>query len=126
MNTKQATAIRIIADWANRYECVTKAVIYGSVARGEESAASDLDVDLEYVLDLAAPGMAKSYTEAQASFEELGDELARGIGHRLHLSNYAKHHADVAAGRCLCGQPGCFGKFTKLSGNFPETFRRPK
>ena len=77
---------------------MTRAVIYGSVARGEESATIDLDVNLEYVSDLAAPGMAKSYTEAQASFEDLGDELARAIGHRLHLSNYAKHLVDVAAG----------------------------
>jgi predicted nucleotidyltransferase len=101
VNTKQETAIRIIAAWADRFGCVTRAVIYGSVARGDEGPTSDLDVDLEYVSDLTAPGMARSYTEAQGSFEDLSNHLFREIGHRLRLSNYVKHHVDVSYARNL-------------------------
>jgi predicted nucleotidyltransferase len=75
MNEKQETVLRIIAGWADRFGCVTKAVIYGSVARGDERPTSDLDVDLEYVSDLTAPGMTKSYAEAHASFDNLRDDL---------------------------------------------------
>jgi predicted nucleotidyltransferase len=94
VNAKQETALRIIAAWADRFACVTKAVIYGSVARGDERPTSDLDVDLEYVSDLTAPGMTKSYDAAHANFEHLCDDLFQAIGHRLHLSNYAKHLYD--------------------------------
>jgi predicted nucleotidyltransferase len=52
MNRKQETALRTIADWADRFECVKGVVLYGSVARGDERADSDLDVDLEFVADL--------------------------------------------------------------------------
>jgi len=38
-----------------------------------------------------------SYTEAQASFEDLCNELFREIGHRLRLSNYDKRRHDHRA-----------------------------
>jgi predicted nucleotidyltransferase len=76
---KQKTALEIIAQWADRFECVTSAVIYGSVARGDEAATSDLDVDLEYVPDLTAPGMVGSYKDVQDSFADLSDKI-------LHLT----------------------------------------
>jgi predicted nucleotidyltransferase len=97
MNAKQATAIQIVARWADRFGCVTRAVIYGSVARGDEKPTSDLDVDLEYVSDLTAPGMTKSYDEAHASFDNLCDDLFKAIGHRLRVSSYDKHHPDTDA-----------------------------
>src|SRR5262245_53027875 len=97
MNTKQKTALEIIAQWADRFECVTSAVIYGSVARGDEAAGSDLDVDLEYVPDLTAPGMVGSYKEVQDSFADLSDKIKREVGHRLKLSNYVNHRLDHAA-----------------------------
>jgi predicted nucleotidyltransferase len=97
VNAKQETAIRIIAAWADRFGCVTRAVVYGSVARGDERPTSDLDVDLEYVPDLAAPGMARSYAEAHGSLECLSNALFRAIGHRLRVSNYDKHRVDLAA-----------------------------
>jgi hypothetical protein len=91
---------------------VTRAVIYGSVARGDEGQTSDLDVDLEYVSDLTAPGMARSYKEAQDSFDDLCEEIFREIGHRLQLSNYVKHLVDVdARGWIKCGtEIGSAGK----------------
>jgi predicted nucleotidyltransferase len=112
VNAKQVTAIQIIAAWADRFGCVTKAVIYGSVARGDERPTSDLDVDFEYVSDLTAPGMARSYTEAHGSIENLSNELFRAIGHRLRVSNYDKHHVDLAARDWIkCGtEIGCAGK----------------
>jgi predicted nucleotidyltransferase len=96
---------------------VTKAVIYGSVARGDERSTSDLDVDLEYVSDLSAPGMAVSYTEAHASFKNLSNKLSEAIGHRLCLSNYAKHHPDLAARDWIkCGtEIGSAGKAHMVS-----------
>jgi predicted nucleotidyltransferase len=112
VNAKQETALRIIAAWAERFDCVTKAVIYGSVARGDEGPTSDLDVDLEYVSDLTAPGMTKSYDETHDSFEELCNDLFQAIGHRLRLSNYVKQHPDHAARAWIkCGtEIGSAGK----------------
>ena len=104
VNAKQKNAIRIVADWAARFPCLTGASIYGSVARGNETPTSDLDIDLEYASDLTAPGMAVSYTEAQASFEDLCNELFREIGHRLRLSNYDKRRHDHRAREWIkCG-----------------------
>jgi predicted nucleotidyltransferase len=71
MNAKQKIALRTLAEWADRFECVKQAVIFGSVARGDETAESDLDVDLEFVADLTATGMAESYTNAQTSLADL-------------------------------------------------------
>ena len=68
MNSKQKIALRIIADWADRFACVKSAVIYGSVARCDEKPSSDLDLDLEFD---TGPGMAVSYTHAQQSFDKL-------------------------------------------------------
>jgi predicted nucleotidyltransferase len=48
----------LIAHWASRFDCIKAAVIYGSVARGDENQNSDLDVDLTYS-DLSAPGMTE-------------------------------------------------------------------
>jgi predicted nucleotidyltransferase len=112
VNAKQVTALRIIACWADRFDCVAKAVIYGSVARGDEGPTSDLDVDLEYVPNLTAPGMTKSYYEAHASFEKLSNDLVEVIGHRARLSNYAKHLFDNAPRNWIkCGtEIGALGK----------------
>ena len=51
MNRKQKVALQIIAAWADRFACVKTAVIFGSVARGDEKPGSDLDLDLQYVDD---------------------------------------------------------------------------
>jgi predicted nucleotidyltransferase len=85
MNSKQKVALRTIADWADRFACVKSAVIYGSVARGDEKPSSDLDLDLQF--DLTAPGMAVSYTNAQQSFDEWQEQILSSTGHPLKLSN---------------------------------------
>jgi predicted nucleotidyltransferase len=102
MNSKQKVALRIIADWADRFACVKSAVIYGSVARGDEKPSSDLDPDLQF--DLTAPGMAVSYTNAQQSFDELQEQILSSTGHPLKLSNYVITRYDDCARRAInCG-----------------------
>src|SRR5258708_5717591 len=63
MNPKQEIALLTIARWADCFECIKRAVIYGSVARGDERP--DSDFRCRFVTDLSAPGMAASYTKAQ-------------------------------------------------------------
>lgn len=104
MNSKQKVALRIIADWADRFACVKSAVIYGSVARGDEKPSSDLDLDLQFESDLTAPGMAVSYTNAQQSFDELHEQILSATGHPLKLSNYVVTRYDHGARRGIeCG-----------------------
>jgi len=102
MNSKQKIALRIVADWADRFACVKSAVIYGSVARGDEKPSSDLDLDLEF--DLTGPGMAVSYTNAERSFDELHEQILSATGHPLKLSNYVTTRYDHCARRAIeCG-----------------------
>src|SRR5262249_32069033 len=88
MNSKQKIALDLIARWADRFDCIRTVVIYGSVARGDEKPDSDLDIDLEFVPDLSAPGMAGSYGEAQQSFDNLRKAISCATGHTLRISNY--------------------------------------
>src|SRR5262249_2120145 len=101
MNSKQKVALRIIAGWADRFACVKSAVIYGSVARSDEKPGSDLDLDLQFVCDLAAPGMAVSYTNAQQSLDELHAQILSATGHRLKISNYAASLHDHIVRRAI-------------------------
>jgi predicted nucleotidyltransferase len=101
MNRKQKVALRIIADWANRLACIKSAVILGSVARGDEKPGSDLDLDLQYVDDLTAPGMAVSYTNAQRSLDELHKQILRATGHHLKISNYVVSLYDQTVRRAI-------------------------
>jgi Polymerase beta, Nucleotidyltransferase len=93
LNSKQRIALDLIAHWASRFDCIKAAVIYGSVARGDENQNSDLDVDLTYS-DLSAPGMTDSYTCAHQSFDKLREDILCATGHPLRLSNYANHKYD--------------------------------
>jgi len=101
MNSKQKTALQIIADWADRFACVKSAVIYGSVARGDEKPTSDLDLDLQFESDLTVPGMAVSYTHAQQSFDELHAQILSETGHPLKLSNYVVARYDHCVRRAI-------------------------
>jgi predicted nucleotidyltransferase len=104
MKSKQKAALRIIAVWADRFACVKSAVIYGSVARGDEKPSSDLDLDLQFKSDLTAPGMVESYTNAQQSFDELHEQILSATGHPLKLSNYVITRYDHFARRAIeCG-----------------------
>ena len=93
MNRKQKVALQIIAAWADRFACVKTAVIFGSVARGDENPISDLDLDLQYVDNLTGR-MAVSYTKAHRSFAKLGERILCATGHRLKLSNYRAGRYD--------------------------------
>ena len=109
MNSKQKIALRIIADWADRFACVKSAVIYGSVARCDEKPSSDLDLDLDFD---TGPGMAVSYTHAQQSFDKLHEQILSATGHRLKLSNYVINRYDHIARHAIeCGtEIGARGK----------------
>jgi predicted nucleotidyltransferase len=96
VNRKQKVALQIIAAWADRFACVKSAVIFGSVARGDEKPSSDLDLDLQYVDDLTAR-MAVSYTKAHRSFAKLREQILRATGHRLKLCNYRTSRYDHVA-----------------------------
>jgi len=101
MNSRQKVALRIIADWADRFACVKSAVIYGSVARSDEKPSSDLDLDLDFD---TGPGMAVSYTHAQQSFDKLHEQILSATGHRLKLSNYVINRFDHIARHAIeCG-----------------------
>jgi predicted nucleotidyltransferase len=93
MNRKQKVALQIIAAWADRFACVKTAVIFGSVARGDEKPGSDLDLDLQYVDDLTGR-MVVSYTKAHQSFAKLRERILCATGHRLKLCNYMPSRND--------------------------------
>jgi predicted nucleotidyltransferase len=93
MNRKQKVALQIIAAWADRFACVKTAVIFGSVARGDEKPGSDLDLDLQYVDDLTGR-MVVSYTKAHRSFDKLRERILCATGHRLKLCNYMPSRYD--------------------------------
>ena len=111
MNPKQEIALRTIAQWADRFECIKGVVIFGSVARGDEEPNSDLDVDLEFVVPLTE-GAAQSYRNACRSFDDLRRDILRATGHSLDISNYVLDHLDDVARRAIeCGiELGTLGK----------------
>jgi hypothetical protein len=72
--------------------------------RGDEKAESDLDVDLEFVADLTAPGMAQSYTNAQNSLANLCKDMFCATSHDLRISNYRIGRVDhIARNAIECG-----------------------
>ena len=63
-----------------------------------------LDLDLQFVDDLTAPGMAVSYTDALHSFDELHAQILCTTSHRLKISNYQAHRYDnVVRRKIACG-----------------------
>ena len=111
MNPKQEIALRTIAQWADRFECMKGVVIFGSVARGDERPNSDLDVDLEFVAPLTERA-AESYRNACRSFDDLRRDVLHATGHSLDISNYVLDHLDDVARRAIeCGiEIGLMGK----------------
>jgi predicted nucleotidyltransferase len=103
MNIKQDVALTLIAQWADGFECIRSAVIFGSVARGEETPTSDLDVDLEFVAPLTER-LAASYRDACRSFDDLHRAALHATGHPLDLSNTVLDQLDDVARRAIeCG-----------------------
>jgi predicted nucleotidyltransferase len=111
MNQKQEIALRTIAQWADRFGCIKRVIIFGSVARGDEEPNSDLDVDLEFVAPLTERA-AESYRNACRSFDDLRRDVLHATGHSLDISNYVLDHLDDVARRAIeCGiELGALGK----------------
>jgi predicted nucleotidyltransferase len=112
MNPKQEIALKTVAGWADQFECVKSAVIFGSVARGDEGPESDLDLDLEFIAPLTGLRMAESYMNARKSFDDLHRDILDATGHPLEISNYVLDHLDDIARRAIeCGtEIGVLGK----------------
>jgi predicted nucleotidyltransferase len=111
MNLKQEVALRLIAAWADEFACIRSAVIFGSVARGDEAPTSDLDLDLEFVAPFTER-LAESYREACRSFDRLHRDALRATGHPLDISNSVLDQIDDVARRAIeCGtEVGKLGK----------------
>jgi predicted nucleotidyltransferase len=104
MSPKQEIALEIIARWADRFECIKSAVIFGSVGRGDEGPKSDLDVDLEFVAPLTGLQIAESYIKARRSFDDLHRDILGATGHPVEFSNDVLDHLDDIARMAIeCG-----------------------
>ena len=108
MTPKQADILDEIAAWASKYPCIKAMHVYGSIARDEATALSDIDIAFEYVADLhSESGGVECYTKANADWDALAARLKDRFGHQPRctgLSPYAapydhKAWAAIRAGR---------------------------
>jgi predicted nucleotidyltransferase len=47
MSPDQTAALRIVAEWADLFPCINSVYVFGSFARGDQSA-KDIDIAIEY------------------------------------------------------------------------------
>jgi polymorphic toxin system nucleotidyltransferase-like protein len=96
---KQQNILNDIAAWAKQYPCIKAMHVYGSVARNEAKATSDIDIAFEYVANLVSGGMATCYENVNADWETLADRLKAKFGHQpkqTGLSPYADPYDSKA------------------------------
>ena len=68
---KQSEVLEHVAAFAARFDCLEAIYIFGSVARGDFSAASDIDLAVHYRADMGrSSDLTESYTQFQSQQEE--------------------------------------------------------
>jgi predicted nucleotidyltransferase len=103
LTPKQTAILTEIGDWAEGYSCLAKVHVFGSIARADDTAKSDLDIAFEYVPDIGE-GHANTacYTRVNADWESLAEALGREFGHQPRCTglSFADPY-DVEAWRAI-------------------------
>jgi predicted nucleotidyltransferase len=75
-----------IAAWATNYPCIKLMHVFGSIARNEATAHSNIDIAIEYVANLDSlasdTAMTACYTRVNEDWESLADSLKVKFGHQ--------------------------------------------
>lgn len=78
--------IELLGPCADKWVCITSIYIFGSVARGDATATSDLDLAIEYVSDLEKDDVAMaSFHDFQQKVEARSRLLQQVIGRKVSL-----------------------------------------
>lgn len=86
LTEEQARLVVLLSPCADRWACLKTIYIFGSVARGDNIATSDLDLAFEYLDDLERDNAAMaSFTEFQRGIEVRKRHLERLVGRVVSL-----------------------------------------
>jgi predicted nucleotidyltransferase len=74
---EQDKILKVISAWADKYPCIKAMYVFGSVARNEATATSDLDIAFEYVSEVRSyeSNAVGCYTTVNDQWEQLVEEL---------------------------------------------------
>ncbi|HEY1474032.1 MAG TPA: nucleotidyltransferase domain-containing protein [Pseudolabrys sp.] len=78
MTPKQLDILNQIAAWAERYPCIEAMHVFGSIARDDATAASDIDIAFVY----SASAMTECYTKVNADWDNLAASLKDKFAHQ--------------------------------------------
>jgi predicted nucleotidyltransferase len=75
---EQDKILKVISAWADKYPCIKAMYVFGSVARNEATATSDLDIAFEYVSEVRSYdcNAVGCYTTVNDQWEQLVEEAA--------------------------------------------------
>jgi predicted nucleotidyltransferase len=101
---KQAAILTDIGNWAEAYPCLAKVHVFGSIARDDDTANSDLDIAFEYIPEVAE-GHANTacYTQVNEDWDALAEMLRRKFGHQPRCTGLFVVPYDVEAWRAIDG-----------------------
>jgi predicted nucleotidyltransferase len=102
LTPKQTAILTEIAAWAEAYPCLAKVHVFGSIARDEATANSDLDIAFEYVPDIGqGHANTECYTQVNADWENLAEMLHKKFGHQPRCTGLFAPPYDVEAWRAI-------------------------
>ena len=83
LTPKQHAILDAVASWAANYPCIKLVRVFGSIARNEEAAESDIDMAIEYVEKLHSDmAWTACYTQVNGDWENLAASLKDKFKHQ--------------------------------------------
>jgi predicted nucleotidyltransferase len=105
LTTKQKAILDHVGAWAATYPCIKVMHVFGSIARNEETAESDIDIAIEYVENLHSDmALTACYAQVNGDWESLAASLKVKFGHQPKIAGLFppydhKAWAAIRAGR---------------------------
>lgn len=91
----QDQILRHVAEFAGRFDCVEVIYVFGSVARGDWTAASDVDLAVKYRDGIDSSfALYESHNDLQCTFEDWRDESSKLFKMRFKFERIYRSDRD--------------------------------